>query len=97
MKQNIKKLDEKDDKIENEYGPKSKAYGVAGYVYMTWAAKMATELDTEVPWLMCKEDDAPNPVGITQICYMVIVSQPLNLTLVVPDLDKRSFWANPSA
>ncbi|CAK9167937.1 unnamed protein product [Ilex paraguariensis] len=48
--------------IENEYGPKSKAYGVAGYVYMTWAGKMATELDTEVPWLMCKEDDAPNPV-----------------------------------
>ncbi|CAK9167936.1 unnamed protein product [Ilex paraguariensis] len=54
-------------KIENEYGPKSKAYGVAGYVYMTWAGKMATELDTEVPWLMCKEDNAPNPVGITQV------------------------------
>ncbi|CAK9157628.1 unnamed protein product [Ilex paraguariensis] len=25
--------------IENEYGPESKAYGAAGYAYMTWAAK----------------------------------------------------------
>ncbi|CAK9140088.1 unnamed protein product [Ilex paraguariensis] len=48
--------------IENEYGPESKAYGAAGYAYMTWAAKMAAELHTGVPWVMCKEDDAPDPV-----------------------------------
>ena len=33
---------------------------VEGHNYMTWAAKMATE--TGVPWVMCKEDDAPDPV-----------------------------------
>ncbi|CAL5377126.1 unnamed protein product [Camellia sinensis] len=48
--------------IENEYGPESKAFGGAGYAYMSWAAKMAVELGTGVPWVMCREDDAPDPV-----------------------------------
>ncbi|KAK3008150.1 hypothetical protein RJ639_015129 [Escallonia herrerae] len=48
--------------IENEYGFKSKEYGSAGYAYLTWAAKMAVDLGTGVPWVMCKEDDAPDPV-----------------------------------
>ncbi|ONK72499.1 uncharacterized protein A4U43_C04F20060 [Asparagus officinalis] len=48
--------------IENEYGPESKAFGSAGRSYVNWAAKMATGLDTGVPWVMCKEDDAPDPV-----------------------------------
>ncbi|KAK2978259.1 hypothetical protein RJ640_017110 [Escallonia rubra] len=48
--------------IENEYGFESKKYGSAGYAYLTWAAKMAVDLGTGVPWVMCKEDDAPDPV-----------------------------------
>ncbi|XP_073065657.1 beta-galactosidase 3-like [Primulina eburnea] len=48
--------------IENEYGFETKAFGAAGHAYMTWAAKMAVDLNTGVPWLMCKEDDAPDPV-----------------------------------
>ncbi|CAN1824135.1 Beta-galactosidase 5 [Linum perenne] len=48
--------------IENEYGPESKAFGAAGHSYINWAAKMAVELDTGVPWVMCKEDDAPDPM-----------------------------------
>ncbi|CAK9144059.1 unnamed protein product [Ilex paraguariensis] len=48
--------------IENEYGLESKAYVAAGYAYMTWATKMVAKLDIEVPWLMYKEDDAPDPV-----------------------------------
>ncbi|CAI0435060.1 unnamed protein product [Linum tenue] len=39
-----------------------KAYGAAGQAYMNWAAKVAVGLDTGVPWVMCKEDDAPHPV-----------------------------------
>lgn len=46
--------------IENEYGPQSR--GAAGHAYINWAAKMAVGLDTGVPWVMCKEDDAPDPV-----------------------------------
>ncbi|XVF73825.1 hypothetical protein PTKIN_Ptkin13bG0012800 [Pterospermum kingtungense] len=45
--------------IENEYGADSKALGAAGHAYINWAAKMAVGLDTGVPWVMCKEDDAP--------------------------------------
>ncbi|KAK1439879.1 hypothetical protein QVD17_05703 [Tagetes erecta] len=48
--------------IENEYGADTQAYGAAGHAYMTWAAKMAVGLNTGVPWVMCKQDDAPDPI-----------------------------------
>ncbi|XP_023536059.1 beta-galactosidase 5-like [Cucurbita pepo subsp. pepo] len=48
--------------IENEYGPEGRALGAAGHAYINWAAKMAVGLNTGVPWVMCKEDDAPDPV-----------------------------------
>ncbi|KAJ0759438.1 putative beta-galactosidase [Helianthus annuus] len=48
--------------IENEYGADTKAYGAAGHAYMTWAARMAVGLNTGVPWVMCKQDDAPDPI-----------------------------------
>ncbi|KAK4424120.1 Beta-galactosidase 3 [Sesamum alatum] len=48
--------------IENEYGAESRNFGAAGHAYMSWAAKMAEDLGTGVPWVMCKEDDAPDPV-----------------------------------
>ncbi|XP_051144440.1 beta-galactosidase 3 [Andrographis paniculata] len=48
--------------IENEYGPQAKALGAVGHKYASWAANMAVGLDTGVPWVMCKEEDAPDPV-----------------------------------
>ncbi|PNX62553.1 beta-galactosidase 3-like protein [Trifolium pratense] len=48
--------------IENEYGPQGRALGASGHAYSNWAAKMAVGLGTGVPWVMCKEDDAPDPV-----------------------------------
>ncbi|GMI74498.1 beta-galactosidase 3 [Hibiscus trionum] len=48
--------------IENEYEPESKSFGPAGQAYVKWAAKMAVGLNTGVPWVMCKEYDAPDPV-----------------------------------
>lgn len=48
--------------IENEYGPMEYELGAAGRSYTQWAAKMAVGLGTGVPWIMCKQDDAPDPI-----------------------------------
>ncbi|KAG2703152.1 hypothetical protein I3843_06G116500 [Carya illinoinensis] len=48
--------------IENEYNHIQLAYRDMGSRYVQRAAKMAVELNTEVPWIMCKQKDAPDPV-----------------------------------
>ncbi|KAI4330101.1 hypothetical protein MLD38_028408 [Melastoma candidum] len=48
--------------IENEYQNVEKAFGSDGLLYVDWAAKMAVGLETGVPWVMCKQQDAPDPV-----------------------------------
>ncbi|KAL9229534.1 hypothetical protein vseg_004991 [Gypsophila vaccaria] len=48
--------------IENEYGNLRKRFGQEGYNYMSWAAKMAVNTRTGVPWTMCKDIDTPDPV-----------------------------------
>lgn len=36
--------------------------GAPGKAYSKWAAQMALGLGTGVPWVMCKQDDAPDPI-----------------------------------
>ncbi|XP_061342159.1 beta-galactosidase 13-like [Gastrolobium bilobum] len=48
--------------IENEYNHIQLAYEADGDNYVQWAAKMAVALDAGVPWIMCKQKDAPDPV-----------------------------------
>ncbi|ERM94020.1 beta-galactosidase [Amborella trichopoda] len=48
--------------IENEYGPEEWEIGAPGKAYAAWAANMAVSLGTGVPWIMCKQDDAPDPI-----------------------------------
>ena len=36
--------------------------GQPGKAYSKWAAQMAVGQDTGVPWVMCKQDDAPDPI-----------------------------------
>ncbi|KAJ9183822.1 hypothetical protein P3X46_007629 [Hevea brasiliensis] len=47
--------------IENEYGPVEWEIGAPGKAYTKWAAEMAVGLNTGVPWIMCKQEDAPDP------------------------------------
>ncbi|KAJ1687875.1 hypothetical protein LUZ63_019265 [Rhynchospora breviuscula] len=48
--------------IENEFGPLEWDQGAPAKAYTNWAANMAVGLNTGVPWVMCKQDDAPDPV-----------------------------------
>lgn len=48
--------------MENEYGYYEAAYGEGGKSYTQWAAKMALSQNTGVPWIMCQQWDAPDPV-----------------------------------
>ncbi|KAJ0246091.1 Beta-galactosidase 4 [Hirschfeldia incana] len=48
--------------IENEYGPVEYKSGAPALAYTKWAAQMALGLNTGVPWIMCKQEDAPFPI-----------------------------------
>lgn len=38
------------------------AFKENGARYVQWAGRMAVGLKTGVPWIMCKQKDAPDPV-----------------------------------
>ena len=46
--------------IENEFG--TWPLGTSEHAYAMWTAKMATSMNTGVPWIMCLQFDAPDPV-----------------------------------
>ncbi|KAK3012130.1 hypothetical protein RJ639_011754 [Escallonia herrerae] len=48
--------------IENEYGNVMGPYGEAGKSYIKWCAELAVSLNVGVPWVMCKQADAPEPM-----------------------------------
>ncbi|XP_047309038.1 beta-galactosidase 8-like isoform X2 [Impatiens glandulifera] len=48
--------------VENEYELVEWAYGVGGELYVEWAAETAVSLNTTVPWVMCRQTDAPDPI-----------------------------------
>ncbi|KAL0386870.1 UNVERIFIED_CONTAM: Beta-galactosidase 14 [Sesamum radiatum] len=49
-------------KVENEYNNVQLAYRERGSSYVKWAANMALNLYNGVPWIMCKQKDAPPTV-----------------------------------
>lgn len=38
------------------------SYGDAGKAYIDWCANMAVSQDIGVPWIMCQQSDAPQPM-----------------------------------
>lgn len=48
--------------IENEYNNVQLAYREAGVNYVRWAADMAVGLYNGIPWVMCKQKNAPQTV-----------------------------------
>ena len=50
-------------KYDLRYFHKCEGYPQSPQVnYMNWATWMAVGMDTGVPWVMCKQDDALDPV-----------------------------------
>ncbi|KAJ1254836.1 hypothetical protein BS78_K319500 [Paspalum vaginatum] len=73
--------------IENEYQMVEPAFGSSGQRYVRWAASMAVNLQTGVPWTMCKQNDAPDPVINT--CNGLICGE----TFVGPNsANKPALW-----
>ena len=48
--------------MENNYGDGAKPYAM-------WAANMALSQNIGVPWIMCQQNDAPDPVINTCISF----------------------------
>lgn len=60
--------------IENEYGNMESSYGQRGKEYVKWAAKMALGLGAGVPWVMCKQVDAPGSIVRPLACVFSCLS-----------------------
>lgn len=52
--------------VENEYQWYEQFYK-GGKEYAMWAASMAVSQNTGVPWIMCQQYDAPDPVVKDQL------------------------------
>lgn len=50
------------NQIENEYGNIESSFGKGGKEYVKWAARMALSLGAGVPWVMCRQPDAPDNI-----------------------------------
>ncbi|XP_058078737.1 beta-galactosidase 15-like [Magnolia sinica] len=48
--------------IENEYGNVMWAYGAKGKNYLQWCVNLANSLNVDIPWIMCQQGNAPQPM-----------------------------------
>ncbi|KAL0733187.1 hypothetical protein Bca4012_009397 [Brassica carinata] len=48
--------------IENEYSAVQRAYKKDGSNYIKWASKLVHSMNLGIPWVMCKQNDAPDPM-----------------------------------
>ncbi|KAK9064472.1 hypothetical protein SSX86_015854 [Deinandra increscens subsp. villosa] len=48
--------------VENEYNHVQESYKEKGTQYVKWAADISTAMYSGVPWIMCKQKDAPSNV-----------------------------------
>ncbi|KAK3226688.1 hypothetical protein Dsin_006550 [Dipteronia sinensis] len=65
--------------IENEFGlVKQGHYGQDGKDYVQWCADLALSFDVGVPWIMCNQGDAPQPIINTCNGFYCDQSKPNN-------------------
>lgn len=66
--------------IENEYGNIESSYGNGGKEYIKWAANMALSLGAGVPWVMCRQTDAPYDI-VNYISFLLIKNKYVQFSL----------------
>ncbi|CAF2058402.1 unnamed protein product, partial [Brassica napus] len=57
-----KAYDAKLHNYDSRHGNVMGSYGESGKEYIKWCANMAQSLDVGVPWIMCQQNDAPQPM-----------------------------------
>lgn len=50
------------------------SYGDAGKAYIDWCANMAESLQIGVPWVMCQQSDAPQPMVVFIVFFIYIIN-----------------------
>ena len=80
--------------VENEYGPMEPSMGAGAKPYAAWAARMAVATGAGVPWVMCKQDDAPDPVvsASNHHAFASALLAPSGLSLTTPLDPPSSPW-----
>lgn len=56
-------------------------YGAAGKAYRDWCANFAESLNVGVPWIMCQQNDAPDPMVHTFLSVLFSLLK-LGITVV---------------
>lgn len=59
---NLKHLYKLKWQIENEYNAVRLAYKEDGERYIEWAANLVESMNLGIPWVMCKQDNAPGNI-----------------------------------
>ena len=72
--------------IENEYGNVMGPYGAAGKSYVKWSASMALSLDTGVPWVMCQQGDAPDPIVSLFLAFLASMIYCIDFAFLISEL-----------
>jgi len=48
--------------------------GAPGKSYTKWFSQMAVGLNTGVPWVMCKQEDAPDPIVSHSSLFIYLIN-----------------------
>jgi beta-galactosidase len=78
--------------IENEYEIVEYEIGHPGVAYTQWAAGMAVGTHTGVPWIMCKQGDAPDPIVRISYSHFSSFCWPIKLTCFLTECDSHLYF-----
>lgn len=64
-------------KIENDYSHIQRAFKDKAITYMRWAADLVLGFKAEIPWVMCKQNEAPGEIVSLVYCFTISSNTPI--------------------